>query len=124
MTKETKPLDEYFQIYDEPFTRSLYINHLLLHMTTAQLRQTCQTYGLEPMEQYLDMRTLQTKDGEENIKGFIRYLDIYLIEKSAGKESDLRILGETLLGVPLTGKTARLLRLEIIQGMLLKYQRV
>lgn len=118
--RETQEMDQYFDLQNQRAIRSLYVNHRLLHMSQQQLHEVCQTYGLSPVEQYLDVATLQMEQGEQQIKGFLRYLDAYLTEESAGKRTELRRLGESLLGRKLIGQNARTLRLELMQGILVK----
>lgn len=118
--RETQEMDQYFDLQNQRAIRSLYVNHRLLHMSQQQLHEVCLTYGLSPVEQYLDVATLQMEQGEQQIKGFLRYLDAYLTEESAGKRTELRRLGESLLGRKLIGQNARTLRLELMQGILAK----
>lgn len=118
--RQRQEMDQYFQLHEDRVTRSLCVNHQLIHMSPEQIQEVCQTYGLSPVETYLDIRTMQTEQGEQNIKGFLRYLDAYLTEESAGKGTELRRLGESLTGQTLLGQNSRTLRLEIIQGILAK----
>lgn len=123
-TRKRNEMDQYFQLYDDRISQSLCVNHQLMHMPQEQIQELCQTYGLSPVETYLEIRTIQTDHGEQNIKGFLRYLDAYLTEESAGKRTELQQLGESLLGRTLTSQNARTLRLEIIQGLLMNFASV
>ena len=111
-------MTDFFKTTDKKYEDSLLINMQLLAMPKEQMQVACQDYGLAPVKQYLDMRTSQTGDGNWNIRGFIRYLDTYLIEVSGGKRSELSKLGGELTGRKPRAFSLRLMRADIIQTFL------
>ena len=117
--RDTHNMDRFFQVEDwktgirENYQRSLFVNQQLSTMTSEQLSVTCQSYGLEPIRVYLDTRTFLTETNGDEIKGFMRYFDTYLLQESGGKRTKLVQLGEALTGKYPTARSGRLLRLEI-----------
>lgn len=99
---------------DEQYMQSLYMNQRLLDMTTDELVVACRKFGLDPVWAYLDKRTIPSPTEDNSIKGFVRYMDTYLMEQSGGKRTELVRLGKELTGQEPTARPNRLLRLEII----------
>lgn len=99
---------------DEQYMQSLYMNQRLLDMTTDELVVACRNFGLEPVRAYLDKRTIPSPTEDNSIRGFVRYMDTYLMEQSGGKRTELVRLGKELTGQEPTARPNRLLRLEII----------
>lgn len=117
--RDTRSMDQFFQVGDwekgirENYQRSLFVNRRLSDMTSEQLSVACQSYGLEPIQVYLDTRTFLTETNGIEIKGFARYFDTYLLQESGGERTKLIQLGQKLTGQRPTARSGRLLRLEI-----------
>ena len=117
--RDTRSMDRFFQVENwkkgirENYQRSLFVNRRLSDMTSEQLSVTCQSYGLEPIQVYLDTRTFLTETNGIEIKGFARYFDTYLLQESGGERTKLIQLGQKLTGQRPTARSGRLLRLEI-----------
>lgn len=117
--RDTHSMDQFFQVEHwekgirENYQRSLFVNRKLSEMTPEQLSVTCQSYGLKPIRVYLDTRSFLTEADGEEIKGFAKYFDTYLLQESGGERTKLIRLGEKLTGKHPTARSGRLLRLEI-----------
>lgn len=117
--RDTRSMDRFFQVENwekgirENYQRSLFVNRRLSDMTSEQLSVACQSYGLEPIQVYLDTRTFLTETNGIEIKGFARYFDTYLLQESGGERTKLIQLGQKLTGQRPTARSGRLLRLEI-----------
>lgn len=116
-TMETK-LNKIFDVGDKKYQASLFVNMRLLTMPKDMLVEMCHEFGLYPVEKYLDTRIIESDEGNWNIRGFIRYMDIYLIENSGGNRKNLVQLGENLTKKKPSAFSPRLLRMEIISAYL------
>lgn len=104
------------------YQTSLLVNMKLLSMSDPEMIDTFQKFGLSPIGEYLDIRTLNVGDNNWAIRGFIRYIDRYLIERSGGKRSELVKLGKEINGKEPSAFSIRLMRLEIISTFLSKFR--
>lgn len=112
---------QFFKIGDQKYQTSLFINMRLLGMGKEEIVVACQKFGLQPVKQYLDIRTINGDNEKErnlNVRGYLRYMDIYLIQMSGGKRKELIKLGEELTGKNYTASSLRLIRLDIISSIL------
>ena len=115
----TKEMQNFFEPQDDKYQRSLLVNIQLLSMPRKQLIKACHKFGLEPVNEYFDQRTLRRGEGNWAFRGFIRYLDAYLLEASGGKRTKLVQLGERMTGSMIKASSMRLIRMEVIGKLLL-----
>lgn len=119
---QEKQMDSYFhlspdEIADKTKT-SLDINKRLQNMSNKELSDVIQKFELQPIKRYLDKQANQlTAYNINNLKGFISYVDTYLIEKSGGDRNKLVILSKDIAGLNLKVSTSRLMRLQIINAL-------
>ncbi len=106
-------MNHYFGLRDEAWQTSLFINNQLLTMSKKALMETIETFDLKPIQTYLDMRTVE-RGNNRTIRGFIRYLDTWLVMTSAGSRKKLQQIGMDLTGTQITAKSMRLMRIKII----------
>lgn len=114
-------MQKVFDIRDEKYQTSLFVNMRLADMPKNELLSISREYGISPVEEYLDIRTIKQEEGNRNVRGFIRYIDTYLIERSGGKRTELLKIGEQLIGKKPESFSMRLIRLEIISEILSSY---
>lgn len=120
-TKNMKEkVNDFFQISEDVTTASIIMNEKLVNSSKHTLIDAFHQFGLEPIYMYLTMKHMNKEKMNWNITGFIRYLDMYLIEMSGGKRTELIQLGEKLTGKQPTSFSIRLLRIEIISMFLQK----
>ncbi len=91
------------------------INQRLQAMSKEELQTLYHKFGLLPVITYFQGKTMG-----EDIKGFVRYMDNYLIECSGGNRQNLIRLGEELTGQSIKGNSLRIIRSEIISHYLRK----
>lgn len=114
-TNVRQQMDNFFDIIDERYQTSLFINMQLQKMSKEKMRKAFQKFGLGIVSEYLDIRTI---NNHQYINGFIRYMDAYLIEMSGGKRTELLKLGKELTGYNSKAFSLRLVRLDIISHYL------
>lgn len=110
-------MNKFFDLGDARYQRSLVMNAKLMAIPKEKLRDIFEAFDLLPVTEYFDSRTLN-KENNQNIRGYIWYLDRYLIEKSGGRRSALTVLGARLTGTKPTAFSMRLMRMEIISDIL------
>lgn len=113
-------MDKYFNWDDKKDQAVSNINMTLLQMPKHLLLDTCRRFGLNPVYRYLNIDRLKTEKTDWDIKGFIRYMDTYLIELSGGQRQKLITMGEAVIGQKPASFSPRLIRLEIISSLLTK----
>lgn len=123
-TKNREKMYDFFEIKDQKYKNSLLVNAQLLAMTKKEIMGALHRFGLNPIREYLDERTINTSGNNWNIRGYIRYMDTYLIETSGGKRSKLIRLGKQLTGQESHAYSMRLIRIEIITAFLTNLKKV
>lgn len=123
-TKTTKNMEEkineFFQISGESKTASTFLNNQLMTIPKNTLIEAFHLFKLEPVYMYLTEEHLKEGKTDWNISGYVRYIDMYLLEMSGGKRTELVRVGEDLTGKRPTSFSSRLLRIEIISLFLQK----
>ena len=108
----TSEMNAFFQVESDDIQNQTQVNTRLLSMNREQLRYTVSRFGLFPISEYLV--TTPVKIDKNAVVGFARYLDVYLLEMSGGKRSELIKLGVKIMGREPKAFSNRLIRLEIV----------
>lgn len=105
-------MNVFFRVESNDVQNQAQVNTRLLSMNREQLRYTVSRFGLFPISEYLV--TTPVKIDKNMVVGFARYLDVYLLEMSGGKRSELIKLGVKIMGREPKAFSNRLIRLEIV----------
>ena len=105
-------MNAFFRVESDDVQNQAQVNTRLLSMNREQLRYTVSRFGLFPISEYLV--TTPVKIDKNAVVGFARYLDVYLLEMSGGKRSELIKLGVKIMGREPKAFSNRLIRLEIV----------
>lgn len=105
-------MNVFFRVESNDVQNQAQVNTRLLSMNREQLRYTVSRFGLFPISEYLV--TTPVKIDKNAVVGFARYLDVYLLEMSGGKRSELIKLGVKIMGREPKAFSNRLIRLEIV----------
>ena len=109
-------MNKFFNVQDNMQQTLLSVNSQLLSMNKEQLENVISRFGLLPVNEYV-----HKVNNKEDITGFIRYIDAYLLEASGGKRSRLIQVGTKIMGTKPKAYSNRLVRLEILDYLLFNH---
>lgn len=113
-------MDAYFhiptQIQKNAAKRYQYVNQILQDMSKEELAFVVQNFGLFPVQVYL-----HTKEPPNDISGFVRYLDNYLLIHTGGSRINLQHVGRQITGKSVPLSTFRLMRAKLLLDIFATY---
>lgn len=87
-------------------------------MTTDAMIKSIHNFGLDPVYAYLDFTQVRDQNSTWDIRGFVTYIDNYLIETSGGERTKLKELGCQIMGKQPNAFSTRMIRMELISFIL------